>query len=153
MMKSIRRMLATVVLALAFGPALATMTASGEFNSLYAGLGAKGYDVVAYFTDGQPTVGSADYTHDFGGVTWRFASAANRDLFKSAPAKYAPQYGGYCAWGVAQGKLFDVDPVKGWGIVDGKLYMNFNADILKMWNEDAKGFIARANQNWPKLNK
>lgn len=153
MLKSIRIIVLALFAALAFSPASATMTASGEYNSLYAGLGAKGHDVVAYFTQGEPAQGSADFTADYGGVTWRFESAAHRALFKADPAKYAPQHGGYCAWGVAQGKLFDVDPVNGWRIVEGKLYMNFNADVLKMWNEDTKGFIAKAERNWPKLNK
>ena len=96
-----------------------------EYNTLYAGLGAKGYDVVAYFTDKKPVQGSDKFTVMYGGVTWQFASADHRDVFKVDPAKYAPQYGGFCSWGVAQGKLFDVDPVNGWTVSNGKLYLNF----------------------------
>lgn len=134
-------------------PVLAVERTGGQYNSLYAGLGAKGYDVVAYFTDGKPVKGSEQFKADHGGVTWLFASAAHRDQFAANPAKFAPQYGGFCSWGVAQGKLFDVDPVDGWKIVDGKLYMNFNADIQKTWEKDIKGFVAKAAGNWPKLNK
>jgi YHS domain-containing protein len=123
-----------------------------DYNSLYAGLGAKGYDVVAYFTEGYPVQGNADHTHEHGGVTWRFASAHNRDLFVAEPAKYAPQYGGFCAWGVAQGRLFDVDPVNGWKVLDGKLFLNFNADIRAAWEKDVSGFITKADANWPKFN-
>jgi hypothetical protein len=124
-----------------------------DYNSLYAGLGAKGYDVVAYFTEGHAVQGQPDLTHEHGGVTWRFATARHRDLFKVEPAKYAPQYGGFCSWGVAQGKLFDVDPVAGWKVVDGKLFLNFNADIQAAWEKDIPGFIANANANWVKFNQ
>jgi YHS domain-containing protein len=135
------------------GTASAVTHTGGEYNTLYAGLGAKGYDVVAYFTDNKPVVGSEGYFAEYGGVTWRFASAQHRDMFKADPAKYAPQYGGFCAWGVANGKLFDVDPVNGWTIVDGKLFMNFNADILSTFSKDVPGFLTKANRQWPGLNK
>jgi YHS domain-containing protein len=144
---------ALVVLAGVSSPAGAVKTTGHEYNTLYAGLGAKGYDVVSYFTDGKPAVGSADFAFDFGGVTWRFASQEHRDLFAKSPAKYAPQYGGFCTWGVAGGKLFDVDPVNGWTIHDGKLYLNFNAELNAVFAGDAAGFIAKAQKNWPKLDR
>ena len=128
-------------------------TTSGEYNTLHAGLGAKGYDVVAYFTDGKPVAGGDRHTADYGGVKWQFASAEHRDLFAADPARYAPQYGGFCSWGVAQGKLFDVDPIAGWKVVDEKLYLNFNADINDTFARDAKGLIAKAERNWPALNR
>jgi YHS domain-containing protein len=138
---------------LAYGEAQAVKQTGGEYNTLFAGLGAKGYDPVAYFTDGKPLQGKAEFEAVYGGVTWRFATAEHRDLFKADPAKYAPQYGGFCAWGVAQGKLFDVDPVAGWKIVDGKLYMNFNKDILELWQQDLDGNLSKAETNWPALNR
>lgn len=144
---------AAIALALAAAPAHAVKSTGGEYNTLFAGLGAKGYDVVAYFADGHAVAGSDRYTADYGGVKWQFASAEHRDLFAADPARYAPQYGGFCSWGVAQGKLFDVDPVNGWKIVDGKLYMNFNADINSTFARDAKGFLAKAERNWPALNR
>lgn len=134
-------------------PAHAVKQTGGEYNTMHAGLGAKGYDVVAYFTVGLPTPGTDRYTADFGGVKWQFASAENLATFKADPAKYAPQYGGFCSWGVSVGKLFDVDPVNGWKIVDGKLYLNFNGDINTTFAKDASGFISKANRNWPTLNK
>ena len=134
-------------------PAHAVKNTGGEFNTMYAGMGAKGYDVVAYFSDGHPVQGSDKFTHEFGGVKWQFASQQHLDMFKAAPEKYLPQYGGFCAWGVSVGKLFDVDPVNGWTINDGKLYLNFNADINKTFAGDPKGFVAKANGNWSKLNK
>lgn len=134
-------------------PTYAVKQTGGEYNTMYAGLGAKGYDVVSYFTSGKPVEGSDRYTVEYGGVKWQFSSAENRDVFKTDPAKYAPQYGGFCAWGVSVGKLFDVDPVNGWRIVDGKLYLNFNADIASTFSKDSPGFISKANRNWPGLNK
>ena len=131
----------------------AVKNTGGEYNTLYAGLGAKGYDVVSYFTDNKPTLGSDKYTAEYGGVKWQFASREHRDLFDANPAKYAPQYGGFCSWGVANGKLFDVDPVNGWKVVDGKLYLNFNGDINTTFAKDARGFITRADKHWPTLNK
>ncbi len=133
--------------------ASAVKSTGGEYNTLHAGLGAKGYDVVSYFTDGKPTMGNAELTHEYGGVKWQFASKEHRDLFAKNPTKYAPQYGGFCSWGVAQGKLFDVDPANGWTLRDGKLYLNFNADINRTFAEDALSFIVTANENWPKLDR
>ena len=144
--------MATVAFSFA-GVASAVTHTGGEYNTLYAGLGAKGYDVVAYFTDHKPVVGSEKFFAEYGGVTWRFASAEHRDVFKADPAKYAPQYGGFCAWGVANGKLFDVDPVDGWTIVDGKLFMNFNKDILSTFKKDVPGFKSKADHAWPALNQ
>jgi YHS domain-containing protein len=144
---------AFATLALSTGAAQAVKQTGGEYNTLYAGLGAKGYDVVAYFTDGKPILGTADFEAVHGGVTWRFASQTHLEMFEADPAKYAPQYGGFCAWGVAQGKLFDVDPVNGWKIVDGRLYMNFNDDILALWAKDVPGNLAKSEANWPALNR
>jgi YHS domain-containing protein len=135
------------------GTAAAVTHTGGEYNTLYAGLGAKGYDVVAYFTDNKPVMGSEEFFTEYGGVTWRFATAEHRDLFKANPVKYAPQYGGFCAWGVANGKLFDVDPVNDWTIVDGKLFLNFNGDILSTFSKDVPGFTSKANRQWPGLNE
>ena len=149
--------LVTVSLALSLGvaaaPALAVKTTGGEYNTLYANLGAKGYDVVSYFTDGRPEQGSGRYTVEYGGVKWQFTSREHRDLFAADPQRYAPQYGGFCSWGVSIGKLFDVDPVNGWKIVDGKLYMNFNAEINDTFSKDPHGFITKANRNWPSLDR
>lgn len=124
----------------------------GEYNTMYAGLGAKGYDVVAYFDQGKPVEGSAKHESVYGGVTWRFASKKHLALFEANPEKYAPQYGGFCSWGTASGKLFDVDPVNGWTIVDGKLYLNFNADLNKTFAKEAATLIPKAEKNWQSLN-
>ncbi len=112
------------------------------------GIAIRGADPVAYFTQGSYVAGSADYTYEWGGAIWQFASAENRDLFASSPGQYAPQYGGFCAWAVSQGYTAPVDPTA-WEIVDGKLYLNFDARIQRRWERDIPGNIARADQNWP----
>jgi YHS domain-containing protein len=144
---------APLLVALAPTAAVATKTTGGEYNSMHAGLGAKGYDVVSYFTDKKPAQGSNKFTANHGGVTWQFVSAEHRDMFKADPAKYAPQYGGYCSWGVAQGKLFDVDPANGWTVSDGKLYLNFNNEINTTFARDTAGFVRKAEKTWPDLNR
>jgi hypothetical protein len=118
-----------------------------------SGLGAKGYDVVAYFTDGKPTKGSPQFTHEHGGVKWQFASAEHRDMFKADPAKYTPQYGGYCAYGVAVGGLYDVQPDTSWSVVDGKLYLNKDPGVKQTWSKDIPANISKADRNWPSLKK
>jgi len=125
----------------------------GEYNTMYAGLGAKGYDVVAYFTEGKPVQGTDKHEFVYGGVTWRFANANHQQMFAANPEKYAPQYGGFCSWGAANGKLFDIDPANGWTIVNGKLYLNFNAELNKTFTNDAAKFIPKADKNWESLNR
>jgi YHS domain-containing protein len=109
-----------------------------------------GYDVVAYFMDGEPVKGSEDFVTRYNGATWYFASAAHRDAFIANPAAYVPQYGGYCAFAVSKGYTAPSDP-NAWKIVDGKLYLNYNSDVQAMWSKDIPGHIAAATKNWPKL--
>ncbi|MFE4106362.1 YHS domain-containing (seleno)protein [Almyronema epifaneia] len=108
----------------------------------------KGTDPVAYFTQGEAVPGSADYTYDWQGATWQFASAEHRDLFAANPEQYAPQYGGYCAWAVSQGYTAPIDP-QAWKIVEGRLYLNYDKRVQQRWSRDIPGNIAKADQNWP----
>ena len=96
--------------------------------------------------------GSPFISAEYQGATYFFATAAHKDLFTASPAKYAPQCGGYCAFGVSINKLFPVD-ISTWQVRDGKLYLNLNPDILKKFNEDFAANTAKANQNWPALVK
>jgi YHS domain-containing protein len=109
-----------------------------------------GYDPVAYFTEGKPVQGRKEIAFTWKGVTWRFVNEKNLEAFKAKPEAYAPQYGGYCAWAVSQGYTAKGDP-KAWSIVDGKLYLNYNADVHKTWQQDAPGNIAKADKNWPNV--
>ncbi|PPD15403.1 MAG: YHS domain protein [Methylobacterium sp.] len=128
-------------------PALAMI----EMSRL-AGVAVSGYDPVAYFTEGKPRPGSESITLMHQGVEWRFASTANRDLFKANPAKYAPQYGGFCSWAVAQGYTAPADP-QAWAVHQGKLYLNYNLEVRERWKTDIPGHISKANVNWPNLSK
>jgi YHS domain-containing protein len=112
----------------------------------------RGYDPVAYFTHGTPVKGSAKHTLQWQGATWRFASAEHRDLFAKSPDKYAPQYGGYCAYGVAQNYAVSIDPAA-WRIVDGKLYLNYSKGVQRDWDKDVPGYIRKADSNWPRVLK
>lgn len=117
---------------------------SAEANRLAAG----GYDVTAYFQQGKPLRGSATHQLQHKGATWRFASAGNLAKFKADPGVYAPQFGGYCAWAVSQGYVAPGDPDQ-WKIVDGKLYLNFNARAKELWEADQADAIRRGHGNWP----
>ena len=107
----------------------------------------RGYDPVAYFTDDQAVKGSAEFTVDWNGATWRFASAANRDAFADDPARYAPQYGGHCAYAMSTGKLVPTD-LEAWHIVDGKLYLNYSKRVQRRWLQDVPGYVAKADAQW-----
>lgn len=113
-------------------------------------LAAHGYDVVSYFTDGKPQAGSFQYRETYQGATYRFASEAHQKAFRADPAKYAPQYGGFCAYGVSVGKKFDGDP-QNWTLDDGKLYLNLNADIQDKFRKDVPGNVAKAEKNWKSI--
>lgn len=134
------------------GPALAVdeVNVSKGATIPGPGLAVHGHDVVAYFTEGTPTLGLAGFAHVYEGATYRFASQANLDAFKADPAKYAPAYGGFCAYGVAVDKKFDGDP-RFWKVVDDRLYLNLNADIQAKWLEDIPGNIAEAEVNWAEI--
>lgn len=121
-------------------------------GGLFGGSAVKGYDVVAYFTDGKPVEGKSGFKHEWMGTTWHFASAEHRDRFKANPEKYAPQYGGYCAWAVSQGYTAKIDP-DAWKIVDGKLYLNNSKSVQEKWVADIPGNITRADGNWPGIRK
>jgi YHS domain-containing protein len=112
------------------------------------GVAIKGYDPVAYFTLGAPTKGDAQFAHTWNGATWHFAKAEHRDLFAAAPEKYAPQYGGYCAWAVSNGYTAPIDPTA-WKIVEGRLFLNYNASVRKTWEADEANRIRLGDTNWP----
>jgi YHS domain-containing protein len=107
-----------------------------------------GTDPVAYFTQGRAVAGRSAHTLDWNGATWRFANAENRATFKAAPEKYAPQYGGYCAWAVSQGYSAPVDR-DAWKIVGGKLYLNYSKGVQRKWLKNVPGNIADGDVNWP----
>ena len=122
-------------------------------NSLFGGstdTAINGYDTVAYFTVGKPVKGQDNLVTDWMGAKWKFSSQANLDLFKAAPEKYAPQYGGYCAFGVSRGYLVSVEPDK-FTVIDGKLYLNYSTDVQQQWSQDIPGNIVKGDANWPTI--
>ena len=139
-----------VAAAIFFSVAAPTLAeANSEIYKDWRGVAIKGYDPVAFHREGKPVKGSSDYEFQWKDAEWRFASAENRDLFEADPGKYAPRYGGYCAWAVSEGYTASVDPKNAWNIVDGRLYLNYNAEIKQKWEEDIPGHIKKADANWP----
>jgi YHS domain-containing protein len=116
------------------------------------GLAIRGTDPVAYFTQNKPVKGNPQFSYRWGNATWQFASAENRDLFMQNPEKYAPQYGGFCAWAVSQGYTAATDP-NAWKIENGKLYLNYNSAVQWGWQKDVSGNVAKGDKNWPGLAK
>lgn len=111
-----------------------------------------GYDAVAYFTQGKPVKGSDRFTFEYMGAKWSFSSQQHLDLFKADPRAYAPQYGGYCAYAIANGDTASAEPDL-WTIHEGKLYLNYSRRINARWKEDVPGYINKADEFWPTLEK
>ena len=114
--------------------------------------GLDGFDPVSYFSDSKPVKGEASISALHQGETYQFSSTQNRDTFAANPERYLPQYGGHCAWAIAQGKLAPGN-ASVFKVVDGKLYLNVNPDVAARWEKDVPGFIRAADQQWPKIKK
>lgn len=139
--------LKSLVVGIAFSLSLAGAAFADALNVDSNGLAVQGYDVVAYFTQDKPVKGQSSFQYEHDGGTYYFSSGANRDVFASDPEKYVPAYGGYCAYGLAQGSKVPIEPDK-FTIVDGKLYLNFNAPVQSTWEKDIPGYITKADKNW-----
>ncbi len=107
----------------------------------------KGYDTVAYFTEGQAMKGQSKFAASWNGVEWYFANAGHRDLFAANPERYAPQFGGFCANGLSKGKQVAANP-EIWTVVDGKLYIKFSEKAREQWSKDRAEKIKKAEENW-----
>ena len=147
-----RAMIAYVVVGLAMVVAVgfSTFTAKSEittYNVDADNVAIDGYDTVAYFTEGKPVKGSGEFEHVWEDARWQFSSVSNRDLFAANPDRYAPQYGGYCALGIAAGEFAQVDP-EAWAIIDGKLYLNKSKEFLAIWEEAPAAHIWVSEHNW-----
>ena len=110
-----------------------------------------GYDTVAYFTQGKAVKGSPKFKYKYMDVQWYFTSEEHLELFKKNPDKYRPQYGGFCAWAIAEKKQRAPGDPNYWKIVDNKLYLNYDASIQNKWQADIPGFIRKADGNWPDM--
>lgn len=115
-----------------------------------SGVGIQGYDPVAFFTDNKPVKGDPKFASKRDGAVYFFASKEHKDLFNAEPAKYEPQFGGYCAYGVSRNKLVEID-IDAFQIVDGKLLLQYSKGVRDDFNKDQQGNLAKANANWPGL--
>ena len=126
---------------------------AGPVNKTFIGSKAiEGYDPVAYFLQKKPVRGSKKFIYKWKGANWYFSKEKHLKLFKKNSKKYAPQYGGYCAYAVSKGYTASIDP-KAWDIYKGKLYLNYDLDIQKNWRSKKDAYIKKANKNWPSLSK
>jgi YHS domain-containing protein len=121
----------------------------GSYNTS-SGVALNGYDPVAYFNSEHPVQGNADYDYDWGGATWQFSSAENRDLFSSNPESFAPQFGGFCSFAVSKGFTADISP-DAWHIENGKLYLFADKNVRDKWvAELGAGSLGKSSTNWLK---
>lgn len=127
------------------------LTAEESFYTGRSSAVIKGYDVVAYFTDGQAIKGKEELSYDYKGAQWLFSSEENKEAFIASPDKYVPQYGGYCAYAMSEyGKKVKVDPNQ-FTIKDGKLYLNYSRGINNKFNANIEQHITQADANWEKV--
>ncbi len=143
---TLRALSIATALSLSTGVIAADIDANADGNDLAI----KGYDPVAYFTDSKAVKGKADFSATYKNAIYHFSNEKNRDEFRANPVAYAPQYGGYCAFGVAMEKKFDTDPLA-WKIVDEKLYLNLDKSVQKRWLSDTSGYITTANTSWTEI--
>lgn len=114
------------------------------------GVAVKGYDPVGYFTDGKALKGDPQFQSTHAGAIYLFATADHKETFDKEPEKYAPQFGGYCAWAVSQGYTANIDP-EAFQIVDGRLLLQYSLDVRKNFSKDTSGNLKKADINWPKI--
>lgn len=141
-----------IVVACAATPGKVSQKRPVDALNLQQGLALKGYDPVAYYTDGAAAAGNPAISYQWQGATWLFSTPEHREAFKADPTHYAPQFGGYCAFAVSRGTTADAAPDQ-WAIVDGKLYLNNNAFAKKLWDQDRPGNIVAGDTNWPLIPK
>ena len=135
---------------LSLAPTLAKAATGFDIHLKNAALG--GYDAVAYFTEKVAKPGDPSNKLNWNGVDWYFTSAENMKLFAASPEKYAPQYGGHCAFAAAKGAVAPGDP-EAWTVFKDKLYINLSPAVKEEWSQDIPGYIVQADKNWPNLSK
>ncbi|MFM8914099.1 MAG: YHS domain-containing (seleno)protein [Flammeovirgaceae bacterium] len=129
-----------------FVPSLVIGQRSLIFNTKEGAI--RGYDPVAFFTEGREVMGKKEFVFEYAGAKWHFASEVHLNLFKENPEKYTPQFGGYCAYGMSSGYKAETQP-NAWTILDGKLYLNYSLGVRATWNQDRARYIQKAEANWP----
>jgi YHS domain-containing protein len=145
-MKPFCKILPFICLAVSASSALAEPKPNVDQN----GIGLQGYDPVAFFTDGKPVLGNEKFHSSYHDVTYRFASAEHQAMFEKDSARYEPQFGGYCAYGVAKRHLAPVK-IDAFQIVNGRLLMQYDSGVKDTFNKDQRGNLETADKNWPTL--
>lgn len=141
----------TVVVTLLIFASLSTVALAKELNNVDGnGVALQGYDPVAFFTDGRPVRGDQQFQTQYHGATYYFASAEHKATFEKEPAKYEPQFGGFCAYGAGRGKTVPIK-IEAWQIVNGRLLMQYDLDVKGKFNSDPQGNLSKADKNWPGL--
>jgi YHS domain-containing protein len=136
----------SIILIAASGSALSDDSVNTGY---FGGVAIMGYDPVAYFTEGRAMKGAEEFSYDWLGTLWQFASSQHRELFIGDPTKYAPQYGGYCVGEVVdKGATINIDP-EAWAIIDGKLYLSYSKEFMEKFKARPSDFLAKAEANWP----
>ena len=146
MMNRVRGLIAIAAFSL-----LSAAAYAGDFFET-DGVALRGYDPVAYFASAKPQQGQSQYSYDYKGSRFYFSSEENRRAFMETPEKYAPQFGGYCAYGTSQGYKVSTQP-DAFAVVKDKLYLNYNKKVQGIWQQDVPGNIERAEKNWPEVQK
>jgi len=141
-----KKIIISIALVLIFGPLFAQ--SSRVFTTDEGAI--KGYDPVAFFKAGKPVMGKKEYSYQWNDATWYFSSSDNLKIFKKDPEKFAPQYGGYCAYGTSEGHKAPTE-TDTWTILNNKLYFNYNKDIQTEWKKDQKSRIEKADKIWPTI--
>jgi len=149
---NLKKIITTTLKALIFSGFLSTSAYAVEaINTTWIGnLAVKGYDTVAYFTENKAVKGKKEFEIEWHDANWRFSSQEHLDLFQENPEKYAPQYGGYCAWAVSKNATAEIDPTQ-FTIFNDKLYLNYNATVQELWLPEKEERINLANEYWPGL--
>jgi YHS domain-containing protein len=127
-----------------------SLLAQKSATFIEGGKAIRGYDPVAYFTENKPVKGNEELVFHWNNASWYFSSQQNLDSFKKEPVKYAPQYGGYCAYGLSNGYKASTE-ADAWTIVNGKLYLNYNLQVREEWSRERNKRIEKADMNWPKV--
>ena len=138
-------------LAVVFLCVISSFAAGKQLHNLDSGgVAIQGYDPVAFFTQHKPVKGNSQFQSEYGEAKYLFASAEDKAAFDKEPAKYEPQFGGYCAYGVSQGHRAPVK-IEAWQIVNGRLLMQYDLDVKDTFNKDQQGTLKKADQNWSGL--
>ncbi len=133
---------------------LVTLCSFAQKSEVYSTEGGaiKGYDPVAFFVESKAVKGTEEFTYEWNGATWHFANKKNKETFIANPEKYAPQYGGYCAYGTADGHKAPTE-TDTWTVDNNKLYFNYNQKVKTLWDKDRASLIKKADEQWPKIKK